>query len=210
MGMYDDGTWKSTYRILGENAGPDWALDCAEWAHGGTVGATRFPYYTGNPARSIFNFNKIVFEQQLIARMAPTQDQLVGATQFAEAWKAAMLASVSVDIRVGDSVIDNINEPVWTWPVIDELEFCYIHEATIWRSPWNFTPGDETLPRPENGYEKLLELQYSPMAYTYEDAWLPIKLAEAFRRLRFTIKGHTASGSYTQGGDFYYYLLPFD
>ena len=90
-----------------------WAANFANWVYGRVVANQLLGVVT---AAVPLNFQKSVFQAQLESCVITTSS-LAGATQFANAWEAAIMASATLMVSSGDYV--GSSGPGTTWGSVD-------------------------------------------------------------------------------------------
>ena len=111
--MIDDlTTWRTTFQALAKVATSSWAANFAAWTAGRVVDAELDDINDSTPPT--FVFAESVFKTQLES-LVITDSYLTAATQFANAWETAILAS-SIDVEAGSSV--GTSSPATTWSVV--------------------------------------------------------------------------------------------
>jgi len=94
MAVDPQATWASTLDALPKVADGSWAQNFANWYAGRISGITTKASVV-IPVGFVFTFNAVVFKNNLSA-LAPTTSASAGINGFADAWVAAMNASIVV------------------------------------------------------------------------------------------------------------------
>jgi len=162
----DLATWKSTYKNLAKVADNSWALNFALWVNERVTGKALLTGITATVPASVFTFNYGVFKTQL-ETLTHTLDINAGITRFADAWAAAMNASLILGIVPGAFV--GTSTPPTLWSVVST--------ATI--------DGASVLA----GRAKIMELVNAPLAETEDDSVFPEYFRDAFLLLTGTVSG---------------------
>jgi hypothetical protein len=115
--MIDDlNTWKTTYLQLQNIGSSQWAQQFSNWVDERVSGKMELNgVYNASGTAFIFVFNKNLFKSELL-NLQIVNSRLQGVTNFANAWKTAVLGS-SVQTLVNSYI--GINTPATRWSVIN-------------------------------------------------------------------------------------------
>ena len=157
-------TWKSTLAALPKVSDSSWADNFAAWYAGRIVGITTSPS-AFVPTGFTFTFARSLFASNLRA-LGPTVSAVAGITAFANAWLAAMQASVAV-------VAPGSFKP----PTTPKTLFSSIVSTMI-------DPASTTAAR-----AKLIELVTAPAVDDANNSQFPVKFRDATLLLTITVTG---------------------
>lgn len=156
-------TWKTTLAALPPTAGV-WQPAFASWYASRIINITTDPSVF-IPSGFLFTFNTAVFQAQL-SLLTPVSSQLMGITGFANAWEAAIMASIVVTAP-GSALV----------PPSPATIFSVVASSII-------DPASILL-----GKAKLLELVSSPQVADAMDSEFPEKFRDATLLLTATFSG---------------------
>ena len=164
MALEPVGTWKSTLAALPSVADSSWASAFASWY------SARIATISPDPSvfaavGFVFTFNAATFQAQLLT-LGPTDDPAAGASGFANAWEAAILASTAL-VAPGSALVPP--SPPTTFSVV----------ATTVIDPTSVAAGKA----------KLLELAAAPPVSDANNSQFPVKFREATALLSITVTG---------------------
>lgn len=156
--------WKSSLKDLPKVADTTWALNFANWYANNITSISPDPTMYTDPGFT-FTFQSSIFQAQLLTLM-PTLNALQGITGFANAWEAAILASIAL------SAPGAILMPASPATTFSTVITTLIDPASI-----------------VLGKAKILELASASPVENANDSQFPVKFREATLQLTFTVVG---------------------